>query len=217
MQLIAINPYYAARLSRPAVTAGDAQKTRAEIPHYAKPQYALLPRAPINASRVPHLTSLYHNPDPGPWGDRRYPGNCSGSLIKDLLLYFRPSGVFDPFSGSGTCREVCGDLQIPCTSIDIRHGLDACSASSYPRKEFDFVWSHPPYWRQKVYTTDPRDLSQQATLAAFLERYQRFVDNCAGVLAPGGKFCVLMGDYSDREAGFVPLVFYTLCGPPHKV
>ncbi len=61
----------------------------------------------------------------------------------------------------------------------------------------------------KRYTNDPRDLSQQPTLKAFLERYQRFIENCAGVLAPGGKFVILMGDYSDKEAGFTPLVFYT--------
>ncbi len=33
--------------------------------------------------------------------------------------------------------------------------------------------------------------------------------NCYLSLNPGGKLAVLMGDYSDREAGFVPLVFYT--------
>ena len=26
---------------------------------------------------------------------------------------------------------------------------------------------------------------------------------------PGGKLAVLMGDYNDRDDGFVPLVFYT--------
>ena len=198
------NPFYAARLLRPA------QNLVPRVSRQPAAVYALLPRAPVNASPVPHLTSLYHNPDPGPWGRRGYPGNCSGHLIRDLLRYFQPRNVFDPFSGSGTCAEVCRDLNVPCTSIDIRLGLDACSLASYPRvQRFDFVWSHPPYWRQKVYTTDARDLSQQPTLEAFLERYARFIANCASVLAPGGKFAVLMGEYSDREAGFVPLVHHT--------
>jgi hypothetical protein len=26
---------------------------------------------------------------------------------------------------------------------------------------------------------------------------------------PGGRLAILMGDYSDREAGFVPLVYHT--------
>ena len=29
------------------------------------------------------------------------------------------------------------------------------------------------------------------------------------MLVPGGKLAILMGDYSDREAGFVPLVYHT--------
>jgi SAM-dependent methyltransferase len=198
LSLDRINPFYAARVSRAAP------------PQQPAVQYARLPQAPINASPVPHLTSLYHFHRAGEYGDRSYPGNCGGNLIKDLLLFFRPRNVFDPFSGSGTCTDVCKELGIPVSHLDIRFGQDACNAGSYPRvQKYDFVWSHPPYWRQKVYTTDPRDLSQQATLEAFLERYERFIANCAEVLTPGGKFAILMGDYSDREAGFVPLVYYT--------
>jgi hypothetical protein len=44
---------------------------------------------------------------------------------------------------------------------------------------------------------------------AFLERYAAFIANCAGVLSPGGKFAILMGDYCDREAGFVSLTYHT--------
>ena len=32
-------------------------------------------------------------------------------------------------------------------------------------------------------------------------------DNCARALKPGGKLAILMGDYNDREAGFVPLIY----------
>ena len=56
----------------------------------AKPIYARLPLAPVTASPVPHLTSLYHFHRTGEYGDRSYPGNCGGNLIKDLLLYFKP-------------------------------------------------------------------------------------------------------------------------------
>ena len=67
-----INPGYAARLG-----------TRRE------PLMAQLPIAPVNASPVPRLTSLYHHTDAGDYGDRSYPGNCGGHLIKDLILYFK--------------------------------------------------------------------------------------------------------------------------------
>ena len=174
------------------------------------PSIAVLPRAPITGSPVPWLTSLYHKSWRGNYGDSRYPGNCSGELIKDLLLYFRPKTVFDPMTGSGTCRDVCDELDIECRSSDIRLGFDACDPKCYdPAWQFDFVWIHPPYWRQKVYGDDKRDMSTAPTLPYFLYRYDQLIRNCASVLAEGGKLAILMGDYSDREAGFVPLTYYT--------
>jgi hypothetical protein len=171
--------------------------------------FAKLPRAPKNASPVPELTSLYHKSDPGNYGSRSYPGNCSGNLIKDLLLYFSPRSVFDPMTGSGTCRDVCQELRIPHFSADLKHGFDACDPASYPSETFDFVWLHPPYWRQKIYSNDPRDLSATPSVDAFLKRYELLIRNCTQVLNPRGRLAILMGDYSDREAGFVPLVYHT--------
>jgi hypothetical protein len=178
---------------------------------YATPSaIAVLPRAPQNASPVPGLTSLYHKRWRGDYGDPRYPGNCSGELIKDLLRYFQPSLVFDPMTGSGTCKDVCDELGIACVSDDIRFGSDACDAENSPTAiRFDFIWAHPPYWRQKRYTDDPRDLSAAPTLFTFLERYARFIRNCVSVLAPTGKLAILIGDYTDREEGFCPLVYHT--------
>jgi hypothetical protein len=197
-QLSVVNPFFAARRIPPA-------PQRINPP----PVYARLPSAPVNASPVPHLTSLYHFDRAGKYGDRRYPGNCGGNLIQDLLRFYRPANVFDPMTGSGTCRDVCREMGIYCYSSDLHAGVDACDASQFPRGCFEFAWIHPPYWRQKLYTDDTRDLSRTATLAAFLERYRSLIANCAGALLPGGKLAILMGDYCDREAGFVPLTYYT--------
>jgi hypothetical protein len=155
------------------------------------------------------LTSLYHSAEAGDYGDRGYPGNCGGNLIKDLLRYFKPASVFDPMAGSGTCGDVCSELSIYCWSSDIHDNADACDASQFPRGCFQFCWIHPPYWRQKLYADDPRDLSRAPTLEAFLDRYRLLIENCKGALVPGGKLAILMGDYNDREAGFVPLTYYT--------
>ena len=197
-----INPFYEARQRRVA-------PARAGRP--TQPVYARLPKAPITGSPVPHLTSLYHFHRAGEYGDRTYPGNCSGNLIRDLLLYFKPEGeVFDPMSGSGTCRDVCDELGLACVSNDIHQGFDACDASHFRALgPFDFIWAHPPYWRQKIYAADSRDLSRAPSLEAFLERYGQFFQNCAEVLRPGGKFAVLMGDYCNAREGFVPLVYHT--------
>lgn len=171
--------------------------------------YARLPTAPTTGSPVPHLTSLYHFHRAGEYGDRSYPGNCGGNLIKDLLKFYGAKSVFDPMTGSGTCRDVCKEMGVYCFSSDLHEGKDACDATHFPRECFEFAWIHPPYWRQKLYTDDPRCLSRTATLKEFLDRYRLLIDNCAGSLVEGGKLAILMGDYSDREAGFVPLVFWT--------
>src|SRR6476660_6415559 len=97
----------------------------------SSPQIAVLPQAPINGSPVPGLTSLYHKPWRGDYGDARYPGNCSGELIKDLLTYFRPRDVLDPCCGSQTCRDVCDELGIPCHSKDVRFCWDMCDPANY--------------------------------------------------------------------------------------
>jgi SAM-dependent methyltransferase len=201
MHAMTVNPFYAARRRR--VTTAEHHRPN-------EPVYARLPQAPINASPVPHLTSLYHNPKAGEYGDRSYPGNCGGNLIKDLLLYFRPGLLCDPMAGSGTCRDVCDELGIPCMSWDIHEGFDACDPGAFPASEvFDFIWAHPAYWRQKLYADDPRDLSRSPTLEDFLRRYGRFIRNCVRALKPEGKLAILMGDYCDREEGFIPLTWHT--------
>ena len=69
-----INPFFAKRRSRPAPALRTLRRSL----------FVKLPRAPLNGSPVPHLTSLYHNSDAGDYGNRSYPGNCGGNLIRDL-------------------------------------------------------------------------------------------------------------------------------------
>src|SRR6516164_9172318 len=89
--LARINPFFAARFKRIAPAFQPQPRHEPEQTVYAR-----LPRAPKNASPVPHLTSLYHFHRAGDYGDRSYPGNCGGNLIKDLLIYFKPTLLLDP-------------------------------------------------------------------------------------------------------------------------
>ena len=86
-----INPFYANRGQR-LIERPEARQN--------KPVWAKLPRIPVNASPVPTLTSLYHSAEAGDYGNRGYPGNCGGNLIKDLLRFFKPRKVFDPLCGA---------------------------------------------------------------------------------------------------------------------
>ena len=138
------------------------------------------PRSP--RSPVPHLTSLYHFDRAGEYGDRKWPGNCGGNLIKDLLKYFRPSGiVFDPMSGSGTCRDVCEELGIPCFAWDIHQGFDACDPNGFPPAETFDVHLGPSALLadEAVRRRSPRPVPRP-TLDDFLRRYGQFIRNCAG-------------------------------------
>lgn len=169
-----------------------------------------MPAAPRNSSPVPELTSLHGTRNRGPWGSASYRGNCDGYLISKLLRYFDAKRVLDPMTGSGTCREVCEDLEIEHVAMDVRHGQDAADPKQYQGKgSFDFIWMHPPYWRQIVYSADPRCLSNAPTLGVFGDRLQSVLRNSKSALAPGGKIAVLIGGYSDYGS-YQPLPAVTI-------
>ncbi len=202
MNYATINPFYAARQYRPT--------SESTVEPY-KPILARLPRAPVTGSPVPHLTSLYHFHRAGEYGDRSYPGNCGGNLIKDLLLYFKPCAGAGPDGGQRHLPRRVRGARHPLLGVGHppRDSTPATRKASPHAEAFDFIWAHPPYWRQKLYADDPRDLSRAPTLDDFLRRYGSSSATAPRALKPGGKLAILMGDYSDREAGFVPLVYHT--------
>lgn len=150
---------------------------------------------PRTGSPVPWLTSLHARPGRGRYGNAAFPGNCSGLLIHDLLSYYRPKFVLDPMTGSGTCRDVCRELQIHCQSFDLSSGFDATDRASFESLYFyDFIWLHPPYWRLIRYGNHPRCLSNAATLPEFISGLKAVIRNCLSMLAPEGRLAILMGD-----------------------
>jgi hypothetical protein len=148
------------------------------------------------------LTSVVSYPDRGPWGDRRYPGNCSGYLLIDLCATYTSQHVLDPMEGSGTSREVCADMGIAYTGFDLRSGTDSLTADI--GAGYDLIFWHPPYANMKIYTDDPRDMSHTNTMRSFRERLQQGYEQFFARLAPGGRLAILIGDLR-RRGRYLPL------------
>ena len=97
------------------------------------------------------MCSVVSYPNRGPWGDSGYRGNCSGHLVKDLILRFKCQSVFDPSEGGGTVRDVVSGINqylkrgIEYEGRDLRQGWNLLT-SELPQKKYDLVWYHPAYW-----------------------------------------------------------------------
>ena len=175
------------------------------------PRVVPLPEIPRTGSPVPWLTSIHGTPGRGNYGDAAYRGNCSGLLIRDLLLFYRPRRVLDPMEGGGTCRDVCQELGVPYEGRDLKGGFDATRWESYRGLGyFDFVWMHPPYWEMVRYNPEnPACLSNAPNVQAFTDALRAVFENCRRVLSPGGKIAVLMGD-GKKDGRYLALPFRTL-------
>ena len=143
-----------------------------------------------------NLCSVVSYPNRGPWGDSNYRGNCSGWLVKDLILRFGCRSVFDPCEGGGTVRQVVKGINkykrraIVYEGRDLKRGWDVLS-STLPARQFDMIWYHPPYWDIICYSGDTRDFSMCQTLQEFEDRLNLSVERLFSILKPGGVLAVL--------------------------
>jgi hypothetical protein len=164
------------------------------------------------------LCSVVSYPDRGPWGDASYRGNCSGYLVKDLILRFGCNSVFDPAEGSGTVKDVVAGINqfhrrdIEYEGRDLRQGWDILTGT-LPDSQFDLVWYHPPYWDIVRYSDDPKDLSNCQGIEEFELRLNRSVERLFQAVNPGGILAVLIGD-KRKDGKYYPL-FRSLLFNPH--
>lgn len=151
-----------------------------------------------------HISSVVYYPERGPWGDSGFRGNCSGHLVKDLILRFGCQSVFDPAEGSGTVRHVVDGINryrnrnICYEGRDLGNGWDVLT-SELPGKRFDFIWYHPPYWDIIKYSDNARDLSNCKSVEDFEDKLNRSVARLFRALRPKGVMAVLIGD--KRKSG----------------
>ena len=145
------------------------------------------------------MCSVVSYVDRGPWGDSKYRGNCTGHLVKDLILRFNSNSVFDPAEGGGTVRDVVRGIntylkrEILYEGRDLNQDWDILT-SRLPENQFDLVFYHPPYWDIIKYSDSDKDLSNCTTLNDFELKLNGSVQRLFRVVKPNGIMAILIGD-----------------------
>lgn len=167
---------------------------------------AALMRARYEANQMTTVHSVPNRCDL--WGDARYPGNCDGTLIKNLILRYDPRSVADPMEGSGTTRHVVAwlndqfGLGLTYWGGDLRSGFNLLKRPLPGR--YDFVFVHPPAWDIIRYSDHGADLSGTRDYTLYLTRLRRCLARCAEAVNPGGRLAVLIGDVR-KEGRLYPI------------
>lgn len=127
------------------------------------------------------MNSVVSYKNRGPYGNSAYRGNCTGRIIKDLIMQFYPSSkpkkFVEIFSGGGTGQDVAKELKIDNSlHLDLINGWDALT-DEIPSGS-DFIFSHPPYWDIVKYqyqrnSYDSNDLSNQMDYEDFIKKIKQ--------------------------------------------
>lgn len=153
------------------------------------------------------------------------------ALTELLYKWFVPENgtVLDPFAGGSVRGIVANYLGFKYTGIDIRQeqidsnreqGLDILDITNQPNwyvgdsnevlngfnKEFDFVFSCPPYADLEVYSDLEGDISNM-DYVNFMKAYEEIIAKSCNLLKKGGYACFVVGEVRDKKGhyiGFVP-------------
>lgn len=153
------------------------------------------------------------------------------ALCEVLYHWFCEDGgnILDPFVGGSVRGIVANYLGFKYTGIDIRQeqidsnreqALDILPIENQPQwyvgdsneilngfnKEFDFVFSCPPYADLEVYSDLQGDISNKP-YNEFLSLYTSIIEKSCKLLKSGGYACFVVGEVRDKNGyyvGFVP-------------
>ena len=153
------------------------------------------------------------------------------ALCEVLYHWFAPKNgtILDPFAGGSVRGIVANYLGYNYTGIDIRQeqidsnreqGLDILDVKNQPNwyvgdsnevlngfnKEFDFVFSCPPYADLEVYSDLKGDVSNMP-YNEFMKAYEEIIAKSCNLLKSGGYACFVVGEVRDKKGnyiGFVP-------------
>lgn len=152
-------------------------------------------------------------------------------LCELMYKWFCVSGkeILDPFAGGSVRGIVANYLGFKYTGIDIRQeqidnnreqGFDILDVNNQPNwyvgdsnevlngfnKEFDFVFSCPPYADLEVYSDLENDISNMP-YDKFMKAYEEIISKSCNLLKSGGYACFVVGEVRDKKGnyiGFVP-------------
>tara|TARA_R110002153_G_C13182719_1_gene485244 strand:- start:54 stop:905 length:852 start_codon:yes stop_codon:yes gene_type:complete len=153
------------------------------------------------------------------------------ALCEVLYNWFCVDGkeILDPFAGGSVRGIVANYLGYKYTGIDIRQqqinsNRDQClnilDVSNQPNyyvgdsnivlnefdKEFDFVFSCPPYADLEVYSDLEGDISNMPYVE-FMKSYEEIISKSCKLLKSGGYACFVVGEVRDKKGnyiGFIP-------------
>ena len=151
------------------------------------------------------------------------------ALCEVLYNWFCVPGgaILDPFAGGSVRGIVANYLGYKYTGVDIRQeqidsnreqALDILPIDNQPQwyvgdsnivlngftKQFDFVFSCPPYADLEVYSDLPGDISNKP-YKQFLELYENIIEKSCKLLKNGGYACFVVGEVRDKKATILDL------------
>jgi len=163
------------------------------------------------------------------------------ALCEVLYNWFCIDGkeILDPFAGGSVRGIVANYLGFKYTGIDIRQeqidsnieqGLEILNNDNQPEwivgdsnkvldgfnKEYDFVFSCPPYADLEVYSDLDGDVSNMPYIE-FMKAYEQIIAKSCNLLKSGGYACFVVGEVRDKKGnyiGFVPdtITAFKKCG-----
>ena len=153
------------------------------------------------------------------------------ALCEVLYHWFCQEGgsILDPFAGGSVRGIVAHYLGYYYTGIDIRveqiasnreQALDILKVNNQPNwyvgdsnkvlddlmREYDFVFSCPPYGDLETYSDLEGDISNME-YEKFLSTYESIIAKSCNLLKRGGFACFVVGEFRDKQGyyrGFVP-------------
>ena len=156
------------------------------------------------------------------------------ALCEIIYHWFCKDGghILDPFAGGSVRGIVANKLGYKYTGIELRQeqvdsnrnqGLDILEIDNQPQwyvgdsnkvlndfqKEFDLVFSCPPYANLEVYSDLEGDISNM-NYENFLSAYQSIINKSCNLLKEGGFACFVVGEVRDKNGNYIGFVSDTI-------